>query len=218
MRLTYYAHSCFLLEAADGTRVIVDPYRSGCFGGSFRYEAIGEPADAVAASHEHDDHGAVDTVPGGPQVFMHPEDVTVGAWHILGIDSAHDAEGGRSRGSNTIMVFDDGDVRVVHLGDLGHELDAGTIAAIGRADVLLVPVGGFFTIDHRQAARMVEALAPRIVVPMHYKTPKVDFPIEGVEPFLATQASVERKADSSIDISGETLPEKRVTIVLKPAR
>jgi len=218
MRLTYYAHSSFLLEAADGTRVIIDPYRSGCFGGAFRYGAIDETADAVAASHEHDDHGAVDTIPGKPQVFVHPADVTVGGWHIVGIDAAHDAEDGRSRGRNTIMVFDDGDVRVVHLGDLGHELNAATVAAIGAIDVLLVPVGGFFTIDHVQAARVVDALAPRIVVPMHYKTAQVDFPIEGVEPFLSSQPSVERRTESSIEVDGDTLPKERVAIVLRPAR
>jgi L-ascorbate metabolism protein UlaG (beta-lactamase superfamily) len=116
------------------------------------------------------------------------------------------------------MVFDDGDVRVVHLGDLGHELDAATIAAIGATDVLLIPVGGFFTIDHRQAALVVETIDPRIVIPMHYKTMKVDFPIEGVEPFLRTQPSVERKTGSSIEITGDALPAERVTIVLQPAR
>jgi L-ascorbate metabolism protein UlaG (beta-lactamase superfamily) len=218
MKLTYYGHSAFLLEAADGTRVIVDPYRSGAFGNALRYGPVAEAADAVACSHEHDDHGAVDTVLGHPQVFVHPVDATVGPWHIRGVDAAHDAEGGRSRGKNTIMVFDDGDVTVVHLGDLGHELDAAACAAIGATDILLVPVGGFFTIDHQQAARVVEAIGPRIVVPMHYKTPKVDFPIEPVEPFLDTQASVEREPGSSLEVSADTLPAKRVSIVLRPAR
>jgi L-ascorbate metabolism protein UlaG (beta-lactamase superfamily) len=79
-------------------------------------------------------------------------------------------------------------------------------------------VGGFFTIDHIQAARVVDALAPRIVVPMHYKTAQVDFPIEGVEPFLSSQPSVERRTESSIEVDGDTLPKERVAIVLRPAR
>ena len=218
MRLTYYGHSSFLLEAADGSRVIIDPYRTGAFNGALRYGAITDTADAVVATHEHDDHGAVDTIPGHPETFVHPSAATVGAWKITGIDVAHDDEGGRSRGKNTVIVLEDGDVRVVHLGDLGHTLDARTIAAIGRTDVLLIPVGGFFTIDHKQAADVVDSLDPRIVIPMHYKTPKVDFPIADVEPFLATQVRVERKTSSTIEITGAALPAERVVYVLPSDR
>ena len=218
MRLTYYGHSSFLLEAADGTRVIVDPCRTGAFGGALRYDAIGDTADAVVATHKHDDHGAVDTIPGHPQVFIHPSSAVVGPWKITGIDVAHDDEGGRSRGKNTMIVLDDGDLRVVHLGDLGHILDARTVGAIGHVDVLLVPVGGFFTIDHQQATEVMGALGPRIVIPMHFKTPKVDFPIADVEPFLATQTQVERKTSSTIDITRATLPAGQVIYVLPPDR
>ena len=217
MRLTYYGHSSFLLEAADGTRVILDPYRAGSFDGAFRYGAIPDTAEAVVATHTHDDHGAVDTIPGHPRILVHPSTATVGPWAITGIDVAHDDEGGRSRGRNTIVVLDDGDVRLAHLGDLGHTLDAPTVTAIGRVDVLLVPVGGFFTIDHKQAADVVESLAPLVVIPMHYKTAEVDFPIATVEGFLATQDSVERKSDSTIEVTRQTLPAERVTYVLQPA-
>jgi L-ascorbate metabolism protein UlaG (beta-lactamase superfamily) len=218
VRLKYYGHSSFLLEAGDGMRVIIDPYESGCFNGSIQLSPVTDTADAVVASHKHDDHGAVGTIPGQPQVFIHPTSATVGTWSIRGIDVAHDAEGGRSRGTNTIIVLDDGDVRVVHLGDLGHALNQETVAAIGRVDVLLIPVGGHFTIDHQQAAEVAEALSPRIVIPMHYKTPKVDFPISGPEPFLATQAAVERRSTSTIDITRAALPPERVTYLLQPDR
>jgi L-ascorbate metabolism protein UlaG (beta-lactamase superfamily) len=219
VKITYYGHSSFLLEAKDGTRVIVDPYRPGSFGGSFRYGAITDTADVVVATHTHDDHGAVDTIPGHPQTFVQPSSATVGGVTITGVPVAHDAEGGKSRGKNTIIVIDDGDIRVAHLGDLGHTLDAATVAAVGPVDVLMVPVGGFYTIDHKQAAQVVEAVAPRIVLPMHYKTPKVpDFPITDVEPFLATQAKVERKDTSTIAVTRATLPAERVTYVLQPAR
>jgi L-ascorbate metabolism protein UlaG (beta-lactamase superfamily) len=218
VRITYYGHSSFLLEAADGSRVIIDPYRHDAFNGALRYGAITDTADAVVATHEHDDHGAVDTIPGHPRTFVHPSSATVGSWSITGIDVAHDNEGGRTRGKNTVIVLDDGDVRVVHLGDLGHTFDARTVAAIGRTDVLLVPVGGFFTIDHAQAAEVVDSLDARVVIPMHYKTPKVDFPISGVEPFLATQTQVEHKSTSTIEITGATLPAARVVYVLPSDR
>ncbi len=137
---------------------------------------IDEPADVVVATHTHDDHGATDTIPGDPLVFVHPAAETVGSLQITGVEVAHDEAGGSKRGRNTIVILDDGDVRLVHLGDLGHTLDAATVQAIGRVDVLLVPVGGFFTIDHDQAAAVVEALDPRIVIPIHYKTDKAGFP------------------------------------------
>lgn len=218
MKLTYYGHSSFSLEAADGTRVILDPYRSGAFGGALRYGPIDEPADAVVASHTHDDHGATDTIPGEPQVFVHPTEAQVGPWRIIGVDSCHDCEGGASRGKNTIIVLDDGDLRLVHLGDLGHLLDEATVEAIGSVDILLVPVGGHFTIDHTQAAAVVDSLAPRVVIPMHYKTAQVDFPIGPVEPFLATQATVERESQATIELSRSSLPRERTTILLAQAR
>jgi L-ascorbate metabolism protein UlaG (beta-lactamase superfamily) len=218
MRLTYFGHSCFLLQAADNTRVILDPYRTGSFDGAFRYDPVDEPADVVVASHLHDDHGATDTIPGEPRALVHPVAETVGAVRITGVGVAHDQVGGEKRGKNTIVVVDDGDLRLAHLGDLGHTLDATTVKAIGDVDILLVPVGGFFTIDHDEAAAVVESLNPRIVVPMHYKTDKVDFPIATVDPFLATQKAVERRNDSTLEVTRATLPAERVTILLANAR
>ena len=218
MRLTYFGHSSFLVETADGIRVILDPYRHGAFNGAVGYAPIDEPADVVVASHDHDDHGAYDTIPGDPLVLLHPTAETVGSLTITGVDVAHDETGGSERGKNTIAILDDGDVRLVHLGDLGHTLDYATVEALGRVDVLLVPVGGFFTIDHQQAAEVVGSLHPRIVIPMHYKTTAVDFPISAVDPFLATQAKVERREESVLEVTGDTLPEERVTVVLARSR
>jgi len=218
MRLTYYGHSSFLVETADGTRVILDPYRHGAFNGTVRYAPIDEPADAVVASHTHDDHGAVDTIPGDPLVFVRPVSETVGPLQITGVEVAHDDTGGSERGGNTVVLLDDGDVRLVHLGDLGHTLDAATVQAIGRVDVLLVPVGGFYTVDHNQAAEVVEALAPRIVVPMHFKTDRADFPIAPVDAFLATQEAVERRDGPTLEVTSSTLPAERVTILLAHSR
>ncbi len=218
MKITYFGHSSFLLQAADDTRIIFDPYLHGSFDGALRYDPIDEPADVVVASHLHDDHGATDTIPGNPRVLVHPVAESLGRVQITGIQVAHDEAGGRKRGQNTIVVVDDGDLRLVHLGDLGHTLDASTVEAIGRVDILLVPVGGFFTIDHKEAAVVVESLDPRIVLPMHYKTDKVDFPITGVELFLATQRQVVREDGSILEVTKATLPAERVTIVLANAR
>ncbi|NLV71426.1 MAG: MBL fold metallo-hydrolase [Actinobacteria bacterium] len=218
MRLTYFGHSSFLVETADGTRVIFDPYRPGSFDGAVKYGPIDEPADVVIASHLHDDHGAVDTIPGDPLVFVHPVAETVGNLCISGVEVAHDEAGGEKRGKNTITTLDDGDIRLVHLGDLGHVLDAATVESIGSVDVLLIPVGGFFTIDHEEAASVIEALGPSIVVPMHFKTDSVDFPIAPVDQFLETQQTVEQKDVCTLEVTHETLPRDRTTILLTHSR
>ncbi|HLA81723.1 MAG TPA: MBL fold metallo-hydrolase [Thermoleophilia bacterium] len=214
MRLTYYGHASFLVETGDGTRVILDPYCSECYDGALRYTPIKETADVVIATHEHDDHGAVDSIPGQPLVFVHPVSETVGRLQITGVDVAHDDAGGSKRGRNTIVVLDDGSIKLVHLGDLGHLLDKTTIEAIGRVDVLIVPVGGYFTIDEKQAAAVVDSLHPKIVIPIHYKTDKVDFPIAPVDGFLKTQGEVQKPGTPTFEVTGDTLPEKRTTVVL----
>jgi L-ascorbate metabolism protein UlaG (beta-lactamase superfamily) len=198
--------------------LILDPYRHGAFDGALKCGPIDEPADVVLASHAHDDHGATDTIPGAPQVFVHPVAAKVGSVQITGIEVAHDEAGGSKRGKNTIMVIDDGDLRLAHLGDLGHVLDAETIKKIGPVDIVLVPVGGFYTIDHNEAAAVVESLAPRVVVPMHYKTAKVDFPIAPIDQFLRTQATVRQDPGATVELTKATLPSERTTIVLQDCR
>ncbi len=217
MRLTYFGHASFLVETRDGTRVILDPYVPDCYDGALRYGAIDQPADVVIASHTHEDHCGIDTIAGNPVKFVQPQQETVGGLSITGVDVRHDDSGGSERGENTMLVLDDGEVRLAHLGDLGHALDADTAGMLGRVDVLLIPVGGFFTVDHSVAAEIVETLRPRIVVPMHYKTDKVDFPIADVDPFLATQARVERKDTSTLEVTFDSLPTERSVVVLTPS-
>lgn len=218
MRLTYYGHASFLVETHDGTRVILDPYTPGCYDGAVTHAPITDPADVVIATHTHPDHCGVDAIAGGPQVFIQPKSETVGGVKITGVDVLHDDSDGSERGTNTIVALDDGDVRLVHLGDLGHPLEPATVDAIGKVDVLLIPVGGYFTIDHAVAAGVVEALNPRLVIPMHYKTDKVGFPIAGVDPFLAGQGRVDRKQSSTLEVTADTMPKERTVVVLTASR
>jgi L-ascorbate metabolism protein UlaG (beta-lactamase superfamily) len=221
MRITYYGHAAFLVEAVDGTRVIIDPYLSGAFGGAFRYAPIDEPADLVLATHEHDDHGAVDTIPGHPQIRVHPTAVTMGAVTITGVRAAHDSAGGKKRGANTLIVVDDGYIRLCHLGDLGHVLDDPSRKALGRIDVLMIPIGGTYTIDASTAVKVAASLSPRVVVPMHYKTPVVDLPLTSVDDFtvLAEAAGMHvRRLGSSVQIEPAGLPPSTEVFVLDRSR
>ena len=135
-----------------------------------------------------------------------------------GISTYHDEARGKQRGENTVFCFAMDGIRICHLGDLGHELDSGQLAAIGDVDILLSPVGGFYTMDAGMAARVCERIAPKVVIPMHYKTKKCGYPIAGVEDFLKGRKNVRRIGGSEMEIKKDKLPAATETVVLEPAR
>ncbi len=166
MLITYHGHSEFYLEAANGFSLLTDPYDAhvGYPMGSYR-------ADAVTVTHGHSDHSFTDKASGTPAVID-----SAGQWfpapevRITAIPSVHDEVGGKKRGKNLIMKIEMEGLTLAHLGDQGAPLTADQIAALGKVDVLMIPVGGYFTIDAKTAYETVQALAPRVTIPMHYKT------------------------------------------------
>jgi L-ascorbate metabolism protein UlaG (beta-lactamase superfamily) len=223
MKLTYLAHACFLVTASDGTRILFDPYEAGGFGGAIGYGPVAETADIVLVSHGHNDHGHVKSIKGSlagqaPHVIQGDGVKTAKGIEFKGVPTYHDASRGAERGRNTVWCFTVDGVRLCHLGDLGHVLEPQQIQEIGKVDVLMVPVGGYFTIDASTAGAVVSDLNPRVVVPMHYKTPKINFPIAPVETFLAGKERVRRAGSADAEFSPETLPEQTEILVLDHAR
>ncbi len=171
MKLTWLGHSCFLLEQ-DGYRIVTDPY-TGVEG----YPPLSVSAHAVCCSHHHFDHDAVDAVTMLPPVKS--------PFTVREVETCHDEQGGALRGSNTVRVFTAGGVSVAHLGDLGHQLSAEQLEAIGSVDAVLVPVGGVYTVDAAGAKAVCDTLRPRCVIPMHYHHAPYGLPnVAGVEDFL----------------------------------
>ncbi|MEA4994792.1 MAG: MBL fold metallo-hydrolase [Oscillibacter sp.] len=205
MTVTWQGHACFLLEQ-DGYRIVVDPY-TGVPG----YPALELEAHGVYCSHGHFDHSYTDGVtllPGRESPFSVKE-----------VPSFHDGEEGALRGENTIRVCSAGDVRVCHLGDLGHLLSEKQAEAIGRCDVLLVPVGGTLTVDAAGAKAVCDALRPRTVVPMHYRHAPFGLEkVSGVEDFLALwpQGAVQRLPGSSFTYLAKGGGETTAPVVLVP--
>lgn len=172
MKLTWLGHACFLLEQ-DGYRIVTDPY-TGVEG----YPPLAVSAHEVVCSHHHFDHDAVDRVELLPRAAS--------PFTIREVETCHDDQGGALRGSNTVRVFTAGGVSVAHLGDLGHQLTAEQLAAIGAVDAVLVPVGGVYTVDAAGAKRVCDAIGAKCVVPMHYRHAPYGLPnVAGVEDFLA---------------------------------
>ena len=222
MRLKWLGHSAFLLTAADGTTIITDPYVPGSFSGQLKYGPIRETAHAVTVSHHHQDHDGVSRLPGRPGVFDRAGAFKVGSIGITGIATFHDNNSGAQRGRNTVFVFEEprtlgtrsemsdisvmSPLRVCHCGDLGHVLTAPQATAIGKVDVLLVPVGGIFTVDAAEARKVAAQLAARVIIPMHYKTDKLGFDIDWVESFTADAENVRRVGRAEVELSADKLP------------
>lgn len=217
MKIKWLGHSAFLITSKSGTRVVIDPYEPGGYGGGLAYGDFGESADVVLISHEHADHGYTPFVKGSPIVIRGAGEFKAAGIVFEGIATFHDTSGGAERGKNTVYSFTVDGVRVCHLGDLGHVLTSEQAVVIGAVDVLLAPVGGHFTIGPEEAAKVTDQLAARVVIPMHYKTEKVDFPIGPVEDFLKGKADVRRLDVSEIEITPESLPKETQIIVLKHA-
>jgi len=212
MKVKWLGHASFLITSDSGVRIITDPYEPN---DKLLYGAIDESADIATVSHDHFDHGNVAAVKGAPQTVK--GDAEIKGIKFKGIATSHDASGGKERGSNTIFCFEVDGVKVCHLGDLGHELTAEQAAQAGAVDVLLLPVGGFYTIDATVASKVTEQLKPKVVIPMHFKNSKCDFPIAGVEEFLRDKNDTSQPDTSEVEFRAGEMPPTTQIIVLKPA-
>lgn len=217
MKLKWYGHAAFKVTTDSGVRVIIDPYESGAFGGALSYGKITDEADIVLTSHDHEDHNYVKDIKGKFKHFNKEGTYEEKGVVIEAIPCFHDPSKGKERGKNLIFVIEADGLRVVHTGDLGHVLTEDMRKKIGKADVLLLPVGGFYTIDAREASAVMDGLKPLVTVPMHFKTPKCDFPVAEVESFTVGKQGVKWIDGAEIEISRASLPKDPEIVVLKYA-
>jgi len=198
-------------------KIITDPYESGAYGGQLAYGKIKDQSDIALTSHDHADHNDTKSLPGSPQIVKNSGSKTVKGISFKGIPTYHDSSKGSERGTNTIFTFSVDGIRVCHLGDLGHILSEKELAEIGPVDILLIPVGGYFTIDSKEAARVAEQLKAKVLIPMHFKTEKCGFPIAPVEDFLKGKPNSRRPGTSEVAFDKTTLPHQMEIVVLEHA-
>ncbi len=180
MVLRWHGHSCFSLEC-DGKTLLIDPFDEGVGYGMPQVRP-----DIILESHQHHDHNAHDRFEQGFVLINETVSKTVQGFKIEGHSVFHDDVQGRKRGKNIIFEVTTPDgFRVVHCGDLGHKLDSELLDLLRSPDVLLVPVGGIYTIDAKQARELTRDLAPSYVVPMHFKTEALAFKLGRVDDFLS---------------------------------
>jgi L-ascorbate metabolism protein UlaG (beta-lactamase superfamily) len=220
MRITWYGHAAFLIETG-GLRIILDPFRSPDSGG---YEPIAEPADLVVVSHENDRyHSHLGQIVGSFDVVRALELPPDGAV-VRGIrfESVHVYESPERLPEDevTIVHFRSENLHLVFLGDLGHPLSEEELAPLRDADIVLAAAGGPPTIDFPEIPGLLDAIGPRVILPMHYKTPKINLDIQPLERFLEVLPgdTIERPGTSSIEIAHDTLPAERTIVVLEHAR
>ena len=197
MKLQNLGHASFRIISDMGTTVVTDPYNSKMTG----FEMARVRCDVVTVSHHHGDHDCMDAILGNPAVL---DEVIACAADDIAVESYatfHDDVKGAKRGSNLVFSFLVDGIKVVHMGDIGC-LDEEIVAKIKGCDVLLLPVGGTFTVDYRGAKWYVDEVCPKIVIPMHYKTDEHNFNVDGVEVFLSQfdEADVTRSPSDTLTL------------------
>jgi L-ascorbate metabolism protein UlaG (beta-lactamase superfamily) len=214
MIIKWLAHASFLITSQDGKKIITDPYNVG---DGLNYQPIVETADVVTRSHGHGDHNNTGAIKGNPVILSEAGSQAVKGIQFRTVAAFHDEAGGSKRGKMLIFCFKVDGLALCHLGDLGHQLSPQQIAEIGPVDLLFIPVGGYFTIDALEAAAAAGTLKPKLIFPMHYKTPRTGYPIAGVDVFLKDKKIVRRVDSSEIEINQANLPAESEIVVLKSA-
>jgi L-ascorbate metabolism protein UlaG (beta-lactamase superfamily) len=216
MTITYHGHSCFKLKGKRGV-VVTDP-----FGSYVGFSSSSLTADMVTVSHQHKDHNAIEKVKGTDQhpkpfIIDCPGEYEVGGISVFGDRTYHDNSGGVERGENTVFTILLDDLRVCHLGDLGHALTEEQVEKIGLVDVLFVPIGGHFTINPEQAVEVIRMIEPSIVIPMHYLTPEHDSKVFGDLKMLTDftkEYGIEPAAVPKLVVEKDRLPEETELVIL----
>ena len=218
MKIEWIGHSCFLITVDAGATLLTDPYDTEAYQGTLLYRQVDLSPDIVTISHAHADHAGVRHLGGAPRILDSTGEYDIDGFDIRGVATFHDSSQGSQRGSNTVFVVRADGVTVAHLGDLGHELSSRQVDEIGPLDIVLLPVGGVFTIDAARATRVWQQLGPpAVAIPMHFRNDKCHFSIEGVSAFLEGKSRVETPGVSELEPVKENLSGGPKIVVLDPA-
>ena len=217
MQIIWHGQSCFQIVVSRGKNgqatIVVDPFS----------EEIGlrppkMEADILLITHDHCDHNNVKAVSGSPFLISGPGEYEVKEVFIQGVPAFHDNSQGKERGQTTIYVIEAEDLRVCHLGDIGQkELTSEQLEKIGEVDILMIPAGGVYTIDGKDALKIMSQIEPKIIIPMHYSLPKLKVKLDDLDKFLKAAGIRKIEPLPKLTIKKKDLSEGEVKIVvLKP--
>ncbi len=195
MKIEYFGHACFKITDKNGVSVVTDPYTG------IGYELPKNfTADIVTVSHSHFDHNYIAGVSGNPQIITDKSTKTVKGIEIEGIASWHDNKQGLLRGENRIYKIAADGITLCHLGDLGEDISQTLVDKIGKTDILCIPIGGTYTINASQAKAYIQAIQPKMVIPMHYKSADCTIDITDEKPFLRLFDGVKYAIGNEVEI------------------
>ncbi|MCS7276942.1 MAG: MBL fold metallo-hydrolase [Dehalococcoidia bacterium] len=208
MEIVWLGHSCFRLRGRQ-TTVVTDPCPP-----STGYH-LGRPtAQIVTVSHRHEDHSYVQGVAGNPKVLDAPGEYDIGGTFVTAVPTYHDGRKGAVRGPNLVFVLEMDGLTICHLGDLGHLPTPEQVELLSGVDVLFVPVGGHTTLDGAQAAEVVSLLEPKVVIPMHYRTPACRLSLDPLDRFLKELDVDAVEPQKRLSLTAGSLPETTEVVVL----
>jgi L-ascorbate metabolism protein UlaG (beta-lactamase superfamily) len=211
MDILYYGQACFKIKGKTAS-IIVDPFDPEIVGLKLPKDM---EAQIVAKTHDHKDHNNLKTVTGEPIEVTGPGEYEIKGVAIVGISTFHDNSNGSERGKNTVYNFQIEGLNIVHLGDLGQDqLTQDQLEEIGSCDILMIPVGGTYTIYSKKATEIVSQLEPRIIIPMHYGVDGLKFPLDPVDNFLKEMGVENAEPQPKLTITKDKLPDEPQTIVL----
>lgn len=211
MIITWQGHSCFKIQdkvGPEGVTVATDP-----FGKEAGLKVPNFEADIVTVSHDHKDHNNISAIHGNPFVISCAGEYDKKEVLIEGIDSYHDDKKGEERGNNIIYRIEIDDISVAHLGDLGDVLDSSQLEKLVGTDVLLIPVGGKYTLDAKKAVEVISQIEPRIVIPMHYKTDGLKYDLDPIDKFIK-EIGLTPSYEEKLKISKKDLPQEDMELVI----
>lgn len=211
MIITWQGHSCFKIQdkiGPEGVVVVTDPFNK-----EIGLKVPNFEADIVTVSHDHQDHNNVDALRGNPFTISCAGEYDFKGVLIEGIDSYHDEKKGEERGGNIIYRIEIDDISVAHLGDLGEVLDNGQLEKLAGTDVLLIPVGGKYTLDAKKAVEVISQIEPRIIIPMHYQTEGLKIDLDSIDKFIK-EIGLTPTYEEKLKISKKDLPQEDMELVI----
>lgn len=211
MIISYIGHSCFKIQnkvGADGITVTTDPFDKAT-----GFKVPNFESNIVTVSHDHHDHNNVSSLRGEPFVVKTAGEYDVQGVSIQGVESFHDTNKGEERGVNIMYRIEMDDISIAHLGDLGHVLNDKQLDVLAGIDILIIPVGGKYTIDAKKAVEVISQIEPRIVIPMHYKVGSSKIDVDGVDKFIK-EMGVKPTEETKLKIAKKDLPQEDMELVV----
>jgi L-ascorbate metabolism protein UlaG (beta-lactamase superfamily) len=211
MLITWLGHSCFKIQnksGSDGVTLVTDPFDK-----TIGLKVTNFEADLITVSHDHDDHNNAASLRGKPFILNMAGEYDVKGVMIDGIESYHDDKEGKEKGKNIIFRIEMDDISLVHLGDQGAVLNDKQLEKIVGTDILMVPVGGIYTLDAKKAVEVISQVEPRIVIPMHYQIPGLKIKLDGVEKFVK-EMGLKPTYEDKLKIFKKDLPQEDMELII----